>query len=56
VYRPNARLGWTLENCGVIHPVQDETREEFIRRSIEQGRATDIPLLIDIFRSLKGLV
>jgi hypothetical protein len=44
-------LGWTLENWGII---ERGDAADFVRRTVEAGWNTDIPLLIDMFVEIRA--
>jgi hypothetical protein len=44
------RLGWTLECWGIIEEIDDAA--QFRARTIEVARATDIPVLVQMFAKL----
>ncbi len=39
-------LGWTLENCGFKQQVD---KSEFVKRTVQVGLCTDLPILIEMF-------
>ena len=43
-------LGWTLENCGIKANV---STEQFALQTLEESREKDIPILVNLFASLK---
>lgn len=42
-------LGWTLENCGIMQPVEEG---EFVRRTVQAAWTADIPTLIELFAEI----
>lgn len=45
-------LGWTLESGGIA--TECGRQEEFVRKTVEAGWNQDIPLLVEMFRQLRG--